>query len=150
MKNLIRMFAAAAIAAIAICASATPAAAQNAFQGSFTLPNDVRWQSAMLPAGDYTFAMKSATIPNQIVVNGPGGNGSFIVTVATSKRVTGQASCLIIEHRSGSSFVRELYLADLGLHLRYSVPKVPKSERQLAQGPVTTEQVLVATNYTHK
>jgi hypothetical protein len=151
MKSLIRMFAAAAIAAIAIAASATPASAQNAFQGSFTLPSDVRWQGAMLPAGDYTFTMQSAGIPAKIIVRGPNHSVAFVLTAATSKRVTGQGSCLLIERRGGSGFVRELYLADSGLHLRYAVPKIPKNEQQLAQGPVTTEQVLVATNnYIHK
>jgi hypothetical protein len=149
VKNLIRIFAAAAIAAIAICASATPAAAQNAFQGSFTLRSDVRWQGAMLPAGNYTFTMKSANIPAQIIVKGSNGNAAFVVTAATSKRVTNQGSCLLIERRGGSGFVRELYLADLGLHLRYGVPKIPKDEQQLAQGP-DTEPVLVAVNRIHK
>jgi hypothetical protein len=150
MKSLVRIFAAAAIAAIAICASATPAAAQNAFQGSFTLPSDVRWQGAMLPAGDYTFTMKSAAVPAQIIVKGSNGNAAFVVTVATNTRVTGQGSCLVIEDRGGNGFVSELYLADIGLHLRYGVPKIPKSERQLAEGPGYTEPVLVAVNHTHK
>ena len=36
----------------------------------------------------------------------------------------------------------ELYLAPIGLRLKYSVPKRQK-DQELAQGPATTEQVLV-------
>jgi hypothetical protein len=142
--NLIRIFAAAAIGVIAICASATPASAQ-AFKGAFTLPNDVRWQGAMLPAGDYTFSLKSG-VPAQIIVTRPDRTIAFVLTAVTDRRVTDQHSCLTIERRGSTRFVRELYLADVGLHLRYDAPKIPKNEQELAQGPATTEQVLVASN----
>src|ERR1700740_1733354 len=52
-SNRIRIFAYAVLGLFAICASARPAAAQ-AFKGSFTLPAEVRWQSAALPARDST------------------------------------------------------------------------------------------------
>ena len=136
-----RILAIAGLGLFAMCASARPAAAQSV-QGSFTLPNEVRWQSARLPAGDYTFAMSSTAMPNQMIVTGPNGP-AFVVTVASSKSDAGQQSFLIIERRGVSHFVRELYLAEIGLHLRYSVPNVPKEE-VLAQGPASTEQVLVA------
>ena len=150
--NLIRGFAALAVGLIAVCASAIPAAAQDAAKGSFTLPSDVRWQNASLPAGDYTFSLKSTATPAQIIVRGD-NSAAMVMTSVISDRSEGQQSFLIIEHRGGSRFVRELYLAPIGVHLRYSVPEVPKHERELAQGPVTTEQVLVAmntTNYAHK
>jgi hypothetical protein len=128
---------------IAVCASARPAAAQDAFKGNFTLPNEVRWASAVLPAGEYTFSLKSTGMPAQITLWGPKG-GAFVLTAASDRRTDGDSSRLTIEHHGGTSFVRELYLADLALHLRYSTPSMPKNERQLAQGPVSTEQVLIA------
>ena len=141
--NLIRVFAALAVGLIAVCASATPAAAQDAAQGCFTLPNDVRWQNASLAAGDYTFTLKSTAIPSQIIIRGQ-NSAAMVMTSVTSDRPAGDQSFLIVEHRGGSRFVRELYLAPIGVHLRYRVPETPKNERELAQGPVTTEQVLVA------
>ena len=131
----------AALGLFAICANASQAAAQSV-QGSFTLPNEVRWQSARLPAGDYAFSMNSTAMPNRMIVTGPNGP-AFVLTVASSKSDAGQQSFLIIERRGVGRFVRELYLAEIGLHLRYSVPNVPKEE-VLAQGPTSTEQVLVA------
>jgi hypothetical protein len=149
-SHLTRMLVIAAIGLFTVCASATPASAQNAFQGAFTLPSEVRWQDANLPAGDYTFSLKSAAVPAQILVKGPNAS-AFILTAATDKRAAGEQSFLTVERRGGTRFVREMYLAALGLHLRYKAPRIPKDEQQLAQGPGTTEQVFIATNkYAHK
>jgi hypothetical protein len=128
---------------IAVCASARPAAAQNAFQGNFTLPNEVRWANAVLPAGEYYFSLKSAGLPAQITLSGPNGK-AFVLTSATNQRAAGESSSLTIERHGGTRFVREMYLAGLKLHLRYGAPSMPKNERLLAQGPVSTEQVLIA------
>jgi hypothetical protein len=35
-------------------------------------------------------------------------------------------------------------LNEIGLQLRYTIPKFPKTERELAQGPTSSEQVLIA------
>jgi hypothetical protein len=37
-----------------------------------------------------------------------------------------------------------MYLADLGVELRYQAPKTPKKDVELAQGPASVEQVLIA------
>jgi len=128
---------------IAICTSASSASAQNAFQGKFTLPNDVRWGNASLPAGDYTFSLNSTTMPGWVMLRGPNG-GVFILTSVIDERNEGDSSKLTIEHRGGTSFVRSMYLADLGVELTYRAPKTPKQDVVLAQGPVSTEQVLIA------
>ena len=144
MKSLRnRVLAIAALGIATICANASPATAQAmAFKGSFTLPNEVRWQGATLPAGDYTFSLKSASGPDLIQLQGPKG-GSFVISLTASKDDVSDHSVMTIAHRAGMSIVRELYLAQLGLRLHYYVPK-PAKDEQLAQGPVTTEQVLVA------
>lgn len=67
-----------------------------------------------------------------------------MATVLDEKK-TDQHSSLIIERRGGTRFVREMYLADLDLRICYSIPKIPKNEKELAQGPATTEHVLVST-----
>jgi hypothetical protein len=142
-SNFSRILAVTAIALIALCATATPASAQNAFKGTFTLPDDVRWASATMPAGDYSFVLKSAATPAVIRVDGPNGS-AFILPVEADRKDSGDSSRLTIERRGATRFVSEIYLADLGLHLHYSAPSLPKSERLLAQGPVSTEQVLMA------
>ncbi len=142
MKNTFRrILTVVSIGLIALCVSPKPAAAQDAMKGSFTLPNDVRWSGTLLSAGDYTFSLKSMSIPAQILVHGPNGN-AFVLTSAVSDRVIDRASSMTIERRGDTRFVSELYLADLGIELRYSAPKLPDNE--IAQGLRTTEQVLVA------
>ena len=136
-----RMLVIASFALAAIFASATPAAAQQAFKGSFTLTHEVRWQKATLPAGDYTFEIKSVSVPSLITLKGPNGS-SFIPALVANDRV-GEQSMLVIETHGSISAVTELRLSSIGRTLRYAAPKAPK-DVELAQGPVTREQVLVA------
>ena len=141
--NFTRIVAVATFGLIAICATARSASAQNAYQGKFTLPNDVRWANATLPAGDYTFSLSSTTMSGRVFLQGPNG-GAFILTSATDQRNEGDSSKLTIEHRGGISFVRSMYLADLGVELTYRALKTPKKDVELAQGPASIEQVLIA------
>jgi hypothetical protein len=138
-----RIIAIATFGLIAICASASSASAQDAFQGQFNLPHDVRWANASLPAGNYTFSLDSTTMPGRVFLRGPHG-GAFILTSVIDNRNEGDSSKLTIEHRGGTSFVRSMYLAELGVELTYSAPKTPKQDVELAKGPVSTEQVLIA------
>jgi hypothetical protein len=137
------MFVIAALALATVCASAVPASAQAAFKGSFTLSHKVRWHNATLPAGDYTFQMESLSTPVRITVKGPNGY-QFITALVADEKAIGQ-SMLIVESRGNQSAVSELRLAPIGRSLRYAVPKAPK-DVELAQGPVTREQILVAMN----
>ena len=141
--NFTRVVAIATLGLIAICASASSASAQNAFQGKFTLPNDVRWANATLPAGDYTFSLDSTTMPGRVFLRGPNG-GAFIPTSVIDERNEGDSSKLTIEHRGGTSFVRSMYLAELGVELRYGAPKTSKKDVEIAQVPAPIEQVLIA------
>lgn len=144
MKSLRNhMLVIASFALAAVCASAIPAAAQDVCKGSFTLPHEVRWQNSTLPAGDYTFEMKSLGVPSLITVKGPDGYHFISALVADEK--ASEQSMLIIENRGNSSAVRELRLAPIGRSLRYAVPKAPK-EVEVAQGPTTREEILVAMN----
>lgn len=142
--NRIRILVMAALGLFAAGACVSPAAAQSstACKGTFTLPNDVRWQGTVLQAGDYSFDLKSAALPAFIELRGPGG-AKILMASGLSKRDDINQSFLTIERRRGSSYVRELYLAPIGMHFEYTVPKIPR-EALLAQGPATTERVLIS------
>lgn len=131
-----------AIGLIAACVAASPASAQDVFKGSFTLPQEARWGSVNLPAGDYTFTLKSAGLPAMITLYGPNG-GCFIMSSSTDTKDMDKPSNLKIERHGFRSFIKELYLADLHLKLNYSVPSTPK-DQELAMGPVSTQEVLIA------
>ena len=123
-------------------ANAIPAAAQaDLYKGSFTLPVAAEWPNTRLPAGHYTFSMKSVDFPVRIRVEGENGT-VYVVSVGTSQRDSGDNSFLILEQRGDSKFVRELYLAQIGLHVRYYVPAQSK-EDLLAKGPAKTERVSI-------
>lgn len=140
MKSL-RVLVIAAFAFAAVCASAVPASAQGVYKGSFTLTHEVRWQNAKLPAGDYTFEIKSMSLPAAVKVRGP--NGSVFVTSVAVDQKPSDRSMLIVENRGSNSAIRELRLAGLGKSLHYATPKAPK-DVELAQ--VTREQIVVALN----
>jgi hypothetical protein len=129
-----------AFALAAVFASAVPASAQVAFQGKFTLSHQVRWQKATLPAGNYTFEIQSLATP-RIVLRGPNGP-QFINGFITDQKAVGH-SMLVVENRGNQSCITELRMAPIGRSIRYSVPKAPK-DVELAQGPVTREEVTVA------
>jgi hypothetical protein len=140
--QLTRLFSIAAIGFFAVCVSAIPAAAQNRAAGTFTLQHEIRWQNVNLPAGDYKFSLQSADRITPMVVTGPNGSVFEMASVISSNQ-NGRSSVLVLQRRGGTFYVSEMDLANVGLQLQYSVPKAPKNERQLAQGPAT-EQVIVA------
>jgi hypothetical protein len=145
MKSLRnRVLIIAAVALPVVCASAVPASAQLVCKGSFTLSQEVHWQTATLPPGDYTFEMQSLASPYRIILKGPNGS-SFISAVVANEEADNDQSMLVVEHRGGRSTISELRLSTIGRTLRYAVPKAPK-ETELAQDPVTTEHILVAVN----
>jgi hypothetical protein len=76
------------------------------------------------------------------VVTGPNGS-VFEMASGIASNQNGRSSVLVLQRRGGTFYVSEMDLANVGLQLQYSVPKAPKNERQLAQGPAT-EQVIVA------
>jgi hypothetical protein len=129
---------------IAVSAFAGSTPAQNRVSGSFTLSHEVRWQNVNLPAGDYTFSLASTARMSPMIVTGPNGS-VFELASVISERHANKPSVLVLERFAGTSFVREMYLDGIGVQLDYNVPKIPKSEKLLAQGPVTIEQILIST-----
>jgi hypothetical protein len=141
-RTFTRILAITALGLIAVCASANPASAQGVFKGSFTLTSDVRWGQANLPAGDYTFTLASSAMPARIVVTGANGS-QFVITSSTDVKSIDAPSNLKIVRHNGESRINQLYLADLHLVLNYQEGSKSK-DKELAMGPVSTEQVLIA------
>src|SRR5260370_40373825 len=138
-----RMLVIAAFALAAVCVGVTPVSAQSAVKGSFTLPHEVQWQGATLPAGDYTFDMKSLGTPARIIIPGP--KGFRVITALVTDEKSSERSLLLVQQRGGKSVVSDLYLAPVGRCLRYAVPK-SREDAKIAQAPASTERILVAVN----
>ena len=125
---------------------AAPVSAQSArtmAQGHFTLPYEVHWKSTVLPAGDYTFRLQETPSWTTVGLQGPNGD-TQITALAIDSEASKESSKLKIEHRDGVDYVHDLYVAEAGLHVRYAVPKIPKSERLLAKRQTPSDRATVA------
>lgn len=132
-----------AVGMLSIGFGASASQAQAIYKGSFTLAQDVRWQNATMPAGDYTFTVESATRSKPVLVTGPAGT-VFQLPVVTSETKIGEQSKLILEWRGDNLCVREMDLAQVGLNIRYHVPKATESDKLLAKAHTGTQEVLIA------
>jgi len=141
LRNRILILAAAGLMAIGFGASASQA--QAIYKGSFTLDHDVRWQNATMPAGDYTFAVQSSTRNSPVLVTGPAGT-IFQMPLLTADTKTGDQSKLILEWRGDSLCVREMDLAQIGLNIRYTVPKATENDKLLAKAATGSQEILIA------
>lgn len=99
------------IAWIAVAAGSLGAAqGPTDLVGSFTLPSQVRWQTAVLPAGSYKFTMDRNGSNTMITIRQGTKGVAMIVLQAFSEASTqGKSSMLIVDHR-----VRSLHLAPAG------------------------------------
>ncbi len=141
LRNRILTLVGIGVLGIGISAAATPA--QSTYQGSFKLDHSIRWQLSTLPAGDYTFTMPTESRRAPMTVTGPNGS-VFQLPMVISDAKMGTPSALKLEWRGDTLCVRELNLGEVGLNIRYHLPKVADSENLLAQGPARTEEVLIA------
>jgi hypothetical protein len=93
--------------------SAGPLRAED-LTGKFTLPIEVRWGGATLPAGDYTFRINPQITPFMATVSGP--NGTFFINAAASSdhKFSGH-SALVLARRGRTGVVREMHLTIPGL-----------------------------------
>ncbi len=90
------------------------------FQGSFTLPFETRWGTAVLPAGDYTF--KLDTVKYVVTVYGE-NRAPMILSSSRNTDSTFGSNKLIVARHGSKGTVRTLRLAELQLAFNYSAPK---------------------------
>jgi hypothetical protein len=94
--------------------------------GSFTLPHQTRWGTAVLPAGDYTLTLERTALNNEFIFVRR-GNKTVAIAMArgvSSKGAAEASSIRIVENR-----VQSVHLAPVGLTYDYAIPK--KQEREL-------------------
>ena len=127
----------------ALCLCAGLASAQSAMKGEFTLPSEIHWGRAVLPAGQYSFDFASTHAPDVIHVRGEGVN-VMLMAQAVGDRPIPTDSALVLERQGGNSVVRSLRLAPLGISLYYAAPK--GEAPRVAQVPGVAQSVPVHTN----
>jgi hypothetical protein len=140
-KHITHIIAIAVLALVTFFAIPNRVQAAPVFKGQFTLTSDVVWNGKELPAGNYEITMNSTAMPARILLLGPNGY-MFVLTSAVSGKEQGETSNLTVERRNGTRYISSLYLADLGIELRYRTPKL--NEKMIAQGPLTVEHIAIA------
>jgi hypothetical protein len=122
---------------------ASASQAQDVYKGSFTLDRQIQWQNATMPAGQYTFTVESTTRSKPVRVTGPDGT-IFQLPLVTEQTKVGDQSKLILERRGDNMCVREMDLAQVGLNIRYHMPKATDNDKLLAKANTGTQEVLIA------
>jgi hypothetical protein len=127
---------------IAACVFTTAANAHPSFTGKFTLPYEVRWGRAVLPAGEYFIWMDSTVAPAMV----SSANGSM--TIHTPFPVTadsqGGSTCLTITNQGNERMVRSLNLPGIGKSVIFA-PLTKAEREQLAKaGQIQTVPVIAA------
>lgn len=140
-KNITHIVAITVLALVTLFAIPNRVQASPVFKGQFTLTSDVVWNNTELPAGKYDFTLDSTAMPAKILLHGPNGY-MWVLTSAVSGKEQGEISSLTVERRNGTRYISSLYLADLGIDLRYRQPKL--DEKVIAQGPATVEHISIA------
>ena len=130
-------------AAIAVGASGGPASAQSLVKGTFTLPYEVRWGHAVLPAGHYSITIDEARRP--ALVKTLGGEGrAFVMAQAVGDAMKDQPSALIITNVENQRVVRTFNWREGNQSFVYQ-PLTKAERRELARtSAVETVPILMA------
>jgi hypothetical protein len=136
----IRKFAYAALLAVT-CLNFAPslASAQEKAQGRFTLSHDVRWQNALVPAGEYRFSLDSDGASGMLVLTKlSGARTGFLLMVHDTDQVKPSGlNRLVLESTPEGSYVNRMQLPEFGVTLNFAVPSKP-AEKQIAKVGTTT------------
>jgi hypothetical protein len=130
-----------AILALAMCGFTAAANAQSV-TGRFTLPYEVHWGTATLPAGEYMITMDS--LHTATLVQSVSNSQSFFTHMPTINDSTKRPTSLVITSSRGERRVRSLNLPQYGKSLIYE-PLTKAEREQLAKaGQVQSVPVFAA------
>ena len=130
----------AAVLAAATFAIAADAAKSPAFKGKFSLPYEVHWGAAVLPAGEYTIENTDPMRPQFMYVRTEGN--TYVVLAGATADFRGSASQLELENIHGARFVKRLEVASSGTSYTFGIPKAYRNRAVEAKGPVETLGVM--------
>ncbi len=123
MKSIRKFAYAAALTLSALNLAPSLASAQDE-SGRFTLPQEVLWQNALVPAGDYKFTLQSVGPSKMLMLSKLSGTPrSFMLLVNdTDVADSSRAASLVIESRFGERYVSVMNLAQLQMTLHFAPP----------------------------
>jgi len=112
--------------------------AQEPVQGQFTLAHEVRWQDAVLPAGEYRFSFDPVSTGNTLVLSKLSGErrGFMLLVSDTGDAKPAGLNQLVLEDTPAGSYVSELQLPEYRMTLHFRVPS-QMGEKQVARAATT-------------
>jgi hypothetical protein len=132
MRSIRKFAYAAALIATVFCVQPTLVAAEDA-RGKFTLTHEVRWQSYVLPPGDYSFSVRSLGGSEYLMLRGRNGTGTEATLMANDVETpkADDVSRLVLVSRNGQSFISAMELPESDMILNFAVPPaVPPGRAQ--------------------
>ena len=136
MKSIRKYIYAALLMLSGLSFTPSTASAQDA-AGSFTLTNEVHWQSAIVPAGKYRFTIGSTGPAEMLTLRNMGESGATFMLMVNDivDSPATEASRIVVVSRAGQRFVSTMQLPEFGVTLRFAVPA---EAREVAQAAATT------------
>jgi hypothetical protein len=101
------------------------ASAEEPSRGHFKLAHDVRWENAVVPAGEYAFSYDPDSIsPILTITKMDGPRASFMLMVpAKDESSPKDSNTLVLESSPAGSYVTALKLAESGVTLHFWMPR---------------------------
>ncbi len=131
---------------MATCLFVAAANAEPFYRGKFTLPYEVKWGKAVLPAGEYCLTLRYSNGTLLTIVETVRGEAALVVMPARiSQHNRPGLNALIIERSSNESTVRELRLAEVGLVLGFE-PREPRGRKAIMEARAELLMTHVAVN----
>jgi len=134
--RFLKLLTKAGVAALFLAGLATVGNAQNADQGKFTLPFETHWGSATLPAGDYTFALPTATYPYKLYIRGQATTAIILAVGVDEKVASGHAQLNLVEIADAQN-VQTFEAPELGLTFTFATPTPKHLGRREARQKTT-------------
>jgi hypothetical protein len=117
--RFLKLFTKLGVTVLVLGALAINGNAQIAYEGKFTLAVETHWGSATLPAGDYTFTLKSNSNPYILYISGQGVS-AIIMTNVTDQRVVSERPQLNLIETANGYTVQTFEAPELGVTFIYS------------------------------
>ena len=130
-----------AIFTLAICAFTATANAQSV-TGRFTLPYEVHWGTATLPAGEYTITMDS--LDSATLVQSANSNISFYTSIPVAQDSTKGSASLLITSFQGEHRVRSMNLPQYRRSVIYEPMNKAEREQLAKAGQIHSVPVFTA------
>lgn len=110
--------------------------------GDFILPHDVRWQNALVPAGEYRFSYTpDGSIGLLTLTKMSGTRAGFILLVSDTdeSKLTG-LNQLVVERTPEGGYVSAMKLPEFGMTLHFQPPKTGKELAKSGTAPLAPGQ----------